>query len=165
MILPMEVRRATAVDANRIQELYANHRNSAVVLGLTYESSDWRLYLGAPHVSLLVAEDCGLIQGFLLGYDLVNWGYVETLVVDNETRRQGIGSSLLEAFERVGLGRWVAVELCLDPNDRNLADWVSRQGFVKPDLVEWRVKLTSLWTITGRQAVNTTGTNPSTSSC
>jgi len=160
----MLVRRATDADTAAIQALYDHHKNSPEVLGLTFIASDWPLYLSAPHVSLLVAENRGHVQGFLLGFDLVNWAYVEILVVSKEARSQGAGSALLEAFEHSGGDRWVAVELCLDPDDRSLANWLDRRGYKKPDLVEWRVKLTPQWAATHHPPVDLTGTNPSASS-
>jgi ribosomal protein S18 acetylase RimI-like enzyme len=128
-------------DAKAIQALYESSVPKTTA-GLAYEESDWRLYVGRPHVRLIVAEgrlDRGVV-GMLLGYDLVNWGYCDVLVVSEKARKLGIGSRLLAAFECSGEDHWVASELAVDQEDEGLRAFVKKHGYAEAGTTEWRVR-------------------------
>ncbi len=48
---------------------------------------------------LLVFEDNSGMRGFVLGHQEYNLGHVDRLYVDKRYQRQGIGTTLLEAYE------------------------------------------------------------------
>ena len=133
------IRPARRDDAQIIQEIYT----ACVpvdVAGLTYEVSDWPLYVGVAHVHLLIAETKeGEVVGFLLGYDLVNWGYIDILVVRHSARGKGAGAALIASFEKRAEGRWVASELAVDPEDVELWVFLKGRGYTKAGTTEWCV--------------------------
>jgi len=133
------IRPALARDAPAIQSLYESSVPKTTA-GLAYEEGDWKLYVQWPHVQLFVAEQFDSLVGVLLGYDLVNWGYCDVLVVSEKARSLGVGTNLLLAFERSCEGRWVASELAVDREDEGLREFVKKRGYAEAGMTEWRVR-------------------------
>lgn len=136
----ISIRDAAAADGTALQSLYDYHKNEDEIIGLTYHDADWSVYLGHPHVFLRVAVKDDTVVGFLHGYDMVDWGYIETLIVSKEVRNLGAGRMLLAAFETWGSKSWVASELCTSLTDTKINDYVGRQGYEDYGKSYWRVK-------------------------
>jgi len=136
----MLIRTARAEDAAEIQRIYKAGRGVETIVGVDYGEEDWRAFVESPQSILLVAEEEGRTAGFLTGYDMRTWGYVDALVVDRESRGRGLGLALLQRFEGHGSGRWGFVELCVDVKDRDTMRYVAARGFRSSGRAEWFVK-------------------------
>jgi ribosomal protein S18 acetylase RimI-like enzyme len=110
----MKVRRATPTDAEAIANLYVQLKKHHLQLAPAtprYEmpDEDWlrqtKAALDDPSKRFYVAARGGAVLGFVkLLFEQKSWGLsceVETLVVDEEAREQGIGSRLMERAEEV----------------------------------------------------------------
>lgn len=110
----MKVRRATADDAAAIAALFVQLKEHHVGLapGLPrYElpDEDWAAHTDAlltdPNKRIYIAEQGPQVVGSAVVYfEEKPWGTaceVETLVVDEETRDQGVGTSLMNRIEEV----------------------------------------------------------------
>jgi ribosomal protein S18 acetylase RimI-like enzyme len=110
----MKVRRATPTDAEAIANLYVQLKQHHLQLAPAtprYEmpDEDWlrqtKAALDDPSKRFYVAARGGAVLGFVkLLFEQKSWGLsceVETLVVDEEAREQGIGSRLMERAEEV----------------------------------------------------------------
>lgn len=70
----------------------------------SFEDS-WNELVGSEEMCLLVAEDGGEVRGYLLGYVQPTFfatgpvGYIEQVIVDEATRRKGLGGELVSRFE------------------------------------------------------------------
>ena len=133
-----EIRSARSHDAMTIQNIY-DEVVPHDVAGLKYRVTDWPLYVTAPQALLLIAHVRGNPAGFILGYDLVNWGLIDVLAVTPEWRRAGVGTALVNAFEQHGRGRWVASELATDPEDEDLRRFLHDRGYTVAGTTDWRV--------------------------
>lgn len=114
----MKIRRATSDDAGAIAKLYVQLKRHH--LRLTPQTprydlpdEDWRTLtddaLRNEDLRFYVAERHGAVVGFLkLFFEEKSWGRsceVETLVVDENLRAQGVGTALMERAEEVGRER------------------------------------------------------------
>ena len=134
------IRRARFRDAAAIQEIYAADRDEEDVIGTSFTLADWASYVGIPHIILLVAEEAGRIEGFIMGYDLYDWGLMETIVVRRDARGGNLGGQLMDAFIAVGDDRWVAAEMVIDPDNSRLRRFADRVGFKQKDRALWCVR-------------------------
>lgn len=131
----------TTTDFVSIQKLYAEDRNESGIIGLTYAGTNWSRYAMRLNVFLWVAEDGGKIVGFLHGYDMADWGFIETLVVAKSARGDGVGATLVKEFEREGTERgWAAVESCVSLTDRKLGKFVESMGYRQAGTCNWVIK-------------------------
>ena len=104
MVDALPVRRARREDAQAIFELSSEMATSYLVEWETFRLSLAAL-LDTPGAHLLVTPAAGLISGYLLGFTHPTFfangsvGWVEEIAVRRASRRQGIGASLMTAFE------------------------------------------------------------------
>lgn len=136
----MATRLARAEDVAEIHAIYLTNRSVEDVVGVDYEKDDWAAFLSAPHTILIVAEEEGKVVGFLLGYDLRTWGYIDVLVVDHAARRKGIGSDLVKRFEGHGEARWGLVETCVDVRDMDTQAFAKKLDFAVRGKAVWYAK-------------------------
>jgi len=99
-----EIRRAIAADAEQLFALTRDFATSFTVGRPAFDSSFGALLLQEDAL-LLVSDDGESLQGYVLGFDhetLFAGGpvaWVEELMVREDSRRQGIGECLMQAFE------------------------------------------------------------------
>lgn len=136
----MAIRLAKSEDTLEIQRLFKSERNNEEFGGADYDERDWKAYLETPHSILLVSESDDKVVGFLVGYDLKTWGYVDVLVIDHAFRGKGLGTDLLKRFEGHGLERWGCVKLCIDLRDLELKEYLLKRDFKSSGKTEWFVR-------------------------
>ena len=136
------IRKATLSDLPRIVEIY-NHRldHSATQIS-KYTKDGFQKYIEAPQSILLVYELCGVVVGYILAYDLVDWCMVETIVVDRLFRQAGCGSALL--LHLVYMNKWDVIELCYFESDKVMERLLGRCGFISSNQkCSWMYRPTS----------------------
>ena len=109
----MKIRRATVDDAEAIAALYVQLKEHHLELapGLPrYDQpdEDWlektNTGLGDDNVRFYVAEKLNIVGFIKLFFEEKSWGVVcevETLVIDEEVRAEGIGTALMEHAEQL----------------------------------------------------------------
>lgn len=135
------VRAATPEDVPRIQSLYESGLPKDKIIGVRYLEADWPLYCADPRAVLLVADDpSGSLAGFLLGFDCVNWCYVDVFMVSIALRGRGYGGRFLDYLDRERVARrWATIELCVAPEEEDLRGYFLRRGFARRGLSEWLI--------------------------
>jgi len=92
---------------------------------IAYSRRELRNYLRFPGADCVIAEAESKIIGFCLTAHENDWGYIITMDVLSEFRRQGVGTALLREAERRLAGQGVhevALETATD-NETAIAFW------------------------------------------
>lgn len=71
-----------------------------------FEDEDWSHALGGEHALVVedrrvVAHGCVVLRRFLLGERVLRVGYVEAVAVEPDLQRQGLGTAVMAALERL----------------------------------------------------------------
>lgn len=98
------IRKATKADADEVFDLARELATSFRPEWAAFEESFARLLIDTDAL-LLVAEEDGVVRGYLLGFDhftfyangRVSW--VEEIIVRSDARRKGRGAALMAEFE------------------------------------------------------------------
>jgi ribosomal protein S18 acetylase RimI-like enzyme len=136
------VRHARKRDLKAIYSLYQNWRNEPKHGEIDYDLNSFKKYIGSPKVDLVVACEDKDVIGYLLAYDHENWGYVDSICVNPQYRRSGVGQALISGALALKK-HWHVLELCYDQNDFKIAKFVKSVGFVsdkKPMIFRWVYK-------------------------
>jgi GNAT superfamily N-acetyltransferase len=110
------IRPAHDADAQALLPLVEHFATSFAIDRQAFVGSFGEL-IQTPHAHLIVAEAGEQLVGYLLGFEHLTFyangrvAWVEELMVEGEHRRQGIGQSLMRAFEAwaAGAARLVAL--------------------------------------------------------
>lgn len=108
------IRRAVVADAPALVAL------ERACFGDPWSEASFREALDTPWTFGLVADDAGVIAGYLIGRDVAGSGEVLNLAVDPSVRRGGIGAALLDEGLRT-LGERGAEEVFLEVRASNSA--------------------------------------------
>ena len=108
--MAIAIRQAVARDRDQIFALTADFATSFRPAADTFHASFTRL-LNESDALLLVAEESGVVSGYLLAFDhdtlfangRIAW--LEELMVRKDRRREGIGRKLMERFEQWAISR------------------------------------------------------------
>jgi ribosomal-protein-alanine N-acetyltransferase len=117
---------------------------------IAYSRSELRIFLSLRTAFCIVAEQDHNIAGFVVVDSRPRRaGYIVTIDVDPEQRRQGIASILLTEVERRLLRQGInAIRLEVADNNQSARDFYARHGFViigrKPGYYNGRVDALSL---------------------
>jgi len=119
--MPLQIRPYEPTDFNALCRMDAD----CYAPEIAYSRRTMRAFLRLPGAECLVAEEDGVIQGFILTDRDGPAGHVITLDVAPGTRRRGVGTELLEAAHRSLAGHGVReVELeTSTTNDAAVAFW------------------------------------------
>ncbi|MEQ3554687.1 GNAT family N-acetyltransferase [Pseudonocardia nematodicida] len=127
------IRPATPVDQAAVHVLAAELATTFAVTGDGFRRT-FAEVLSSGGATLLVAESGGEVGGYLLGFVHPAFfadgrvGWIEELLVRPELRRQGVGASLVRAFEvRAGEAGARVVALAT----RRAADFYRSVGYVE----------------------------------
>ena len=104
MIRPASIKDLDAICALNEQSWDAHKKKD---YSYTVDDFSWYLKHDKPAI-ILVTEN---VEGFIFGYDLELWGYIEHIVVDEKYRWKGHARELVEAFMKCN-ARWSIVESC-----------------------------------------------------
>jgi len=126
------VRRATVCDVPSINWLYMSNENTRRE-PIKYDESDFTDYVKDGRSMLLVYDDGREIVGFLLAYDLVNWCYIDVLIIRPDRVRKGIGSALVRYLSMMNDG-WDCIEVCYYV-DQRIEGFFTGLGFDTNDAV------------------------------
>jgi GNAT superfamily N-acetyltransferase len=106
----MNIRAARPTDADPLFELAASFATSFRLDKETFRIA-YRRLVSRDDVAILVAEDAGKLVGYLLGFTHDTFfangpvAWIEELTVVEAQRRNGIGTGLVERFEKWALAR------------------------------------------------------------
>jgi GNAT superfamily N-acetyltransferase len=123
------IRKAEAKDVGQVYDLYVrtsvacNEPSSA-----RYTARDLLAYATSENSIFLVCIEGGTVAGFLLGFDLSCWCYVDVLVVKDAEKRRGIGSDLIYFLADMN-DRWDTIEMCYYTDDPAVRQFFERNGF------------------------------------
>ncbi len=98
------IRSATNEDRSVIFDMAAKLATSSVVTEDDFNSS-FQQIMQLPHMCLLVAEDAGIIIGYVLGsyypcfYASSNVSWTAELFVESDRRKEGFGRLLMDGIE------------------------------------------------------------------
>jgi ribosomal protein S18 acetylase RimI-like enzyme len=140
------IRHARTRDLKTIFSLYQNWRNEPKHGEVDYKLNDFKKYIGSPKADLIVACEDGDVIAYLLAYDHENWGYLDSICVNPQYRRSGVGQALIDGLITLKK-HWRKLELCYDPNDFKIAKFVRSAGFVsekKPMIFRWMYRSRSM---------------------
>lgn len=133
------IRHARTRDLKTVFGLYQTGRNEPKHSENDYDLKSFRKYVGSSKVDLVVACKDKSVVGYLLAYDHDNWGYLDSICVDPQYRREGVGQALVDGV--IALKKhWIMIELCYDPTDSKIAKFVKSAGFIsdkKPMIFRW----------------------------
>ncbi len=133
----MTIRRATPDDFLAIAELdrraWDNLENPEV---LADGEHTWRIWV--EHCPCWVAVEGDQVQGVLLAFPTEKEGYhcLHKIFVDPNTRGQGIGKQLFEAFLTYCSEFSLSAFLTVAPFNENAITLYEKMGFAKADYVE-----------------------------
>lgn len=137
----LHVRQAKPDDAEAVLNLYRFAAIPGSTGCLVYEAEHFRKFAEAPQARFYVAEADGRIVGFILGYDLVVWAYIDMIVVSEDWRRKGVAGAMLGVLEMEPGDKWRTIEMCHMADAQMLKDFADRSGFgTNGGAWSWRYK-------------------------
>ena len=130
------IRSMTAEDAAKVASLEAE------IFSQPWSENAFLDSLCLPDTIFLVAEESGVIQGYIGMYLAADEGEITNVAVNPACRRRGIGEGLLTEMKKRAA------------DHRDFPRWVSAGGFMNsrekmPEL--WSVPCNSLWDCTAAQ--------------
>jgi ribosomal protein S18 acetylase RimI-like enzyme len=131
------IRNANISDLNSIYSIYKDRNDTEEHKNCNYTLSDWSWYIrnGIVYVYELNNE----LYGFIFGYDMGLWGYIEHIVIDKKHRGLNIGEKLVDYFIQNKFENWQQVELC---HEMDLDDYFQKIGFESNQIItKWVHKL------------------------
>lgn len=138
------IRLAVLEDAARIYEIYCGYLNKQVQSECKYNLESFELYIDSEHVNIHVYENNSIIIGFILTFDMVDWGFIEVVSVDPAHRRKGIASQLIKHVIQHPKPLWFVIESCYNLSDNGVDTLLKNTGFQpSSQRTEWVYKVTS----------------------
>ncbi|MFC6592205.1 GNAT family N-acetyltransferase [Deinococcus lacus] len=133
---PLTIRPATEADLPALMQLYAELSRRETSLVTEAQIRAWHEIQQQPHVVVLVAESGGAVVGTLqlaliagLRNDGRPFGVIESVVVSETARRQGVARALLaEAEARARAARAYKLMLMTSPSGRRRWQRTVRRG-------------------------------------
>ena len=104
--------------------------NKKTAAGCKYNIDSFNLYIKSNQVELLVYDFSGCVVGFILTFDMVDWGFIEVVAVKPEFRRAGIGKKLINHVIAHKKPQWFVTETCYNKIDRGVKKFITECGFV-----------------------------------
>ena len=148
------IRSMTAEDAAKVASLEAE------IFSQPWSENAFLDSLCLPDTIFLVAEESGVIQGYIGMYLAADEGEITNVAVNPACRRRGIGEGLLTEMKKRAADHKIA-RIVLEVRGRSVCTrsrdfprWVSAGGFMNsrekmPEL--WSVPCNSLWDCTAAQ--------------
>ena len=152
------IRSMTAEDAAKVASLEAE------IFSQPWSENAFLDSLCLPDTIFLVAEESGVIQGYIGMYLAADEGEITNVAVNPACRRRGIGEGLLTEMKKRAADHKIArivlevrvsnVGRSVCTRSRDFPRWVSAGGFMNsrekmPEL--WSVPCNSLWDCTAAQ--------------
>lgn len=131
------IRKAKISDLDQIYSIYLERNFTEESKNCSYSKLDWKWYIenGIIYVYELNNELCG----FIFGYDMGLWGYIEHIVVSKKQRGLNIGKKLVDYFIENKFENWQQVELC---HEMDLNDYFQKIGFESNEIfTKWVHKI------------------------
>ena len=145
------IRSMTAEDAAKVASLEAE------IFSQPWSENAFLDSLCLPDTIFLVAEESGVIQGYIGMYLAADEGEITNVAVNPACRRRGIGEGLLTEMKKRAADHKIARQMrgrSVCTGSRDFPRWVSAGGFMNsrekmPEL--WSVPCNSLWDCTAAQ--------------
>ena len=128
------IRRATIEDLDDICRIFADRWDGHTGTDYDYSRDDLTWYLTNKSPGLILVNQP--VTGFLFGYDMGLWGYIEHMVVDKDHRGKGTGRELIETFVNWSW-HWRIVETCYYSEVQNLKGFLDSVGFEEAFDSKW----------------------------
>jgi len=129
------IRKASIGDLDSIWVIYAERFDSYDSDDIKYTLDDLRWYL-ENDAAIMLVYDVGEIAGFVFGYNLGIWGYMEHIVVSAKYRGNGYARELIERFVNHN-DDWRIVEACHYTEMKNMSSFFKSIGW-RDGLVDTR---------------------------
>lgn len=131
------IRKTRKKDFQAILDLY-QQRNDKSTNFIDITQSCLEKYLNKPQIVLITAVEKEKIVGFCLTFDMVLWGYIDTLIITKKHRRKGIGTKIINYLKKFN-DDWVSLETAILTYDSEVKVWVTSQGFRGKDYLTWKI--------------------------
>lgn len=132
------IRKANISDLDQIYLIYLERNLTEENKNCSYSKLDWKWYIENSGI-IYVYEIDSNICGFIFGYDMGLWGYIEHIVVSKNNRGSNIGRQLVNYFIENKFENWEQVELCYE---LNMDEYFTKIGFKDNQIItKWVHKL------------------------
>lgn len=103
-----------------------------------FHPEDFDRMLLYSHIFQYVWEDNEQIVGYLAGYNMGVWGYIDVLIVKSIHRNKSIGTKLIEKFlEDNQDKKWERLETSCYAHDKESIQYVRNRGFDIEQTLAW----------------------------
>ncbi len=130
------IRQLRITDIPNLMEFFFADRRIHQDERFNFTSDDFKQMTTHSHIYQLIWEENNEIIGYLAGYNMGVWGYIDVLIVKSSHRNRSIGSSLIKQFESLH-PEWLRVETSCYAQDSESINFVKKQGFNIQQTLEW----------------------------
>lgn len=132
----MNIRYATPEDAETLWTLYSGSWSNQMELG--HSVKEYQDMITAKHIKFIGCFSGSAAVGLAIAVDVVKWGYLDSLFVRENFRKQGIGTAMLDLLISSN-PKWEKLETALLDNKTIYV--MKSMGFQSIDTLNWAVKL------------------------
>jgi ribosomal protein S18 acetylase RimI-like enzyme len=101
-----------------------------------FAREDIEKMLALPHIFQYVFRAEKNVVGYLCGYDMGAWGYLDVLLVKKSHRNKSIGSALIDRLI-IDNPQWTIIETSCYAHDEASIEFVRNRGFNIEQTLRW----------------------------
>lgn len=123
-------------DSDEVTKLFYSDRVVEQDKRFDFQKEDLELMLNRPHIFQYVCEDENEIVGYILGYDMGAWGFIDILIVSSTHRNMSIGTLLINHLVDNNK-HWKVVETACYSKDTDSIQFIKNRGFDIEQTLVW----------------------------
>lgn len=125
-------------DTPNLMEFFFADRKVQQDERFNFELEDFEKMLTYSHIFQYVYEVNEKIVGYLAGYNMGVWAYIDVLIVKSTDRNKSIGTTLIEKFLEDNQDKnWVRLETSCYAHDTDSIQYVRNRGFNIEQTLAW----------------------------
>lgn len=129
------IRKLYTSDIPNLLEFFFADRNIQQDQRFDFEANDFEKMMEHSHITQLIWEEDNQIVGYLAGYNMGVWGYIDVLIVKASFRNKGIAKKLITHF--VHGHDWTRLETSCHASDEDSMQFARRNGFNIEQTLKW----------------------------
>jgi GNAT superfamily N-acetyltransferase len=130
------IRNLKRADLQNLMDFFISDRTIQQDERFDFSIDDIDLMLNYPHIFQYVFELDNQIVGYLCGYDMGGWGYIDILIVKSTHRNMSIATSLIETLLSQNL-HWNIIETSCYSQDKDSISFIRKNGFDIEQELRW----------------------------
>jgi GNAT superfamily N-acetyltransferase len=130
------IRNLKRADLQNLMDFFISDRTIQQDERFDFSIDDIDLMLNYRHIFQYVFELDNQIVGYLCGYDMGVWGYIDILIVKSTHRNMSIATSLIETLLSQNL-HWNIIETSCYSQDKDSISFIRKNGFDIEQELRW----------------------------